>query len=204
MLIIRIFHISRHNSYKIVVPFLLYSSFKWQILSCGCFLRVNRCRTPNAINLRTVNIMKKKYLIGGLVFIALLGALFILFHKFSKINEDVALRNKIVETLKQSNKIEFSKLTDFPWDTMYIFTPYSKPENILKTDGISSYDSNFNIELLDNINMIAFVKANKLVAFIELPRNYGGADLTKYVIFSKEETNFNVSQENKTIIFSEK
>jgi len=32
--------------------------------------------------------------------------------------------------------------------------------------------------------MIGFVKADRLVAFVELPRNYGGVDLTTYLKFS--------------------
>lgn len=120
--------------------------------------------------------MKKKYLIVGLIFIIILLSMFINFRKSRRISEDTALRHKIVDTIKQSGHVDFSEVTDFEWDTMYIFIPYSNPNNIFKDDGVKSYKSMFNIENLDSINMIAFVKSNKLVAFVELPIEYFKSD----------------------------
>ncbi|WP_315113193.1 hypothetical protein [Clostridium intestinale] len=125
--------------------------------------------------------MKKKYLIVGLIFIIILLSMFINFRRSRKISEDTALRHKIVDTIKQSGHVDFSEVTDFEWDTMYIFIPYSNPNNIFKDDGVKSYNSMFNIENLDSINMIAFVKSNKLVAFVELPIEYFNSEkTTKY------------------------
>ncbi|WP_286907243.1 hypothetical protein [Clostridium sp. UBA1652] len=125
--------------------------------------------------------MKKKYLIVGLIFIIILLSMFINFRKSRKISEDTALRHKIVDTLKQSGHVDFSEVTDFEWDTMYIFIPYSNPNNIFKDDGVKSYNSMFNIENLDSINMIAFVKSKKLVAFVEVPIEYFNSEkTTKY------------------------
>ena len=125
--------------------------------------------------------MKKKYLVVGLIFIIILLSMFINFRKSRKISEDTALRHKIVDTIKQSEHVDFSEVTDFEWDTMYIFIPYSNPNNIFKDDGVKSYKSRFSIENLDSINMIAFVKSNKLVAFVELPIEYFNSEkTTKY------------------------
>lgn len=125
--------------------------------------------------------MKKKYLIVGLIFIIILLSMFINFRRSRRISEDTALRHKIVDTIKQSGHVDFSEVTDFEWDTMYIFIPYSNPNNIFKDDGVKSYNSIFNIENLDSINMIAFVKSNKLVAFVELPIEYFNSEkTTKY------------------------
>jgi hypothetical protein len=107
--------------------------------------------------------------------------MFINFRRSRRISEDTALRHKIVDTIKQSGHVDFSEVTDFEWDTMYIFIPYSNPNNIFKDDGVKSYNSIFNIENLDSINMIAFVKSNKLVAFVELPIEYFNSEkTTKY------------------------
>jgi len=144
--------------------------------------------------------MKKKYTIIGFILLFLCSLFFLGVNKSSKIKEDVALKNAIIETVEKSIEIDFVKITNFEWDEMYIFTPYSIPNNILTKDGISTSNSKFNIEYLDSINMIGFVKSNQLVAFIELPRNYCEVDLTNY-IFSKEETKFNISQDKKTILF---
>lgn len=145
--------------------------------------------------------MNKKYVILGFMLL-ILGAISLLgVHKSNIIKEDVPLKNVIVETVEKSNEIDFAKITNFEWDTMYVFTPYSNPKEILKKDGISTYNSNFSIEVIDTINMIGFIKSNKLVAFVELPRKYGGVDLTNFIKFSKEESKFSILLDEKTIIF---
>ena len=125
--------------------------------------------------------MKKKYIAIGLILI-LLGCILLL-------------------EINKSNEIDFDKITNFEWDTMYVFTPYSNPKDILEKDNISTYNSSFIIENSDTINMIGFVKSNKLVGFVELPQIYGGVDLTNVIKFSKEETKFSILQDKKTILF---
>lgn len=145
--------------------------------------------------------MKKKYFAIGFI-IVLLGSIVLLgINKSKVIKEDVALRNVIIETVQKSNEIDFAKITSFEWDTVYVFTPYLHPKDILKEEGISTYNSDFKIEYLDSINMIGFVKSNKLVEFVELPRIYGEFDLTNVIKFSKEETKFNILQDKEGIIF---
>lgn len=145
--------------------------------------------------------MKKKYVAIGFILI-LLGIILLLWgNKSNEIKEDVALKNIIIETVKKSNKIDFDKITNFEWDAMYVFTPYSNPKDILKEDNISTYTSSFIIERSDTINMIGFVNSNKLVEFVDLPRIYGEADLTNVIKFNKEETKFSILQDKKTILF---
>jgi len=145
--------------------------------------------------------MKKKYIAIGLILI-LLGCILLLeINKSNEIKEDVALKSIIIETVQKSNEIDFDKITNFEWDTMYVFTPYSNPKDILEKDNISTYNSSFIIENSDTINMIGFVKSNKLVGFVELPQIYGGVDLTNVIKFSKEETKFSILQDKKTILF---
>jgi hypothetical protein len=143
--------------------------------------------------------MKKQYIIIGVIFLSILTTLLIMFYKLNYVTEDEKLKNQIIETVNISESIDFSKITNFEWDTMYIFTPYSKPEDILNADRVKSYNSNFKIEVLDNINMIAFVNSNKLIAFVELPRDYMEADINRHIKFSKNESKFSIS--NKAIIF---
>lgn len=138
----------------------------------------------------------------ALISIVIIFASLFVLRKSTHINEDVALRNKIVEITKQQDKIDFSQATAFEWDTLYIFPPYSKPEEVLKSDGVKTESSGFKIEYLDNINMIAFVKSNELVSFVELPRIYceiGDNTKTKY---RRTEARFNISQKNKAIVFN--
>ena len=122
----------------------------------------------------------KKFVIIGLIFIVMVSMLFTVFRRSKNINEDVVLRNHIIETIKQDDSIDFTEITNFEWDTMYLFTPYSMPKDIFKLDEIKKYNSDFSIELRDDINMIAFVKFNRLISYVELPRNYGGKILQNY------------------------
>lgn len=145
--------------------------------------------------------MKKKYFVAGFILLLLCCLVFIDVSKSNRIKEDVALKNLIIETVKKSNEIDFARITNFQWDKMYVIPPYSIPKDIFKRDGIHTSNSHFNIETNDTINMIGFVKSGKLVAFVELPRNYGGVDLTHYINFSIEESKFNISKDKKTILF---
>lgn len=147
--------------------------------------------------------MKKKYFTIGFIIILLLLSSTVLLgiNNSYVIKEDVALRNLIIETVQRSNEIDITELTNFEWDTMYIFTPYTNPKDILEEENITAYHSKFNIEINDTINMIGFVKANKLVEFVELPRIYGGMDLASPIKFNKEETKFNILQDKEGILF---
>ncbi len=146
--------------------------------------------------------MIKKFVIIGLIFIVMLTMLFTVFRRSKNINEDAVLRNHIIEIINQEDNIDFNKITNFEWDTMYVFTPYSMPKDIFKIDDIKKYNSTFSIEVRDDINMIAFVKFNRLISYVELPRRYGGENITKYIKFSKNNAKFNISQKDKAIIFN--
>lgn len=123
------------------------------------------------------------------------------FYTADKLKEDKGLKNRIFETINNAEKIDFAEITDFYWEQMYIFTPYSIPRNILKEDGIKTVNSRFQIEILDTINMIGFIDTNKLVAFVELPRSFGGENLLHFLKFSREEAKFKISLDKKAIIF---
>lgn len=144
--------------------------------------------------------MKKRYVVLGFILLFLCSLVFIGVNRLNKIKEDVALKNAIIEIIEKSNEIDFSKITDFEWDKMYIFTPYSSPKDILNEEGISTRNSQFNIEYLDTINMIGFIKSDKLVAFVDLPINYMEAGLTNSIVLSKEETKFKISKDKIIIV----
>lgn len=146
--------------------------------------------------------MKNKYITIGLIFIMILTTVFIVFRMSRHIDEDIELRNQIIETIEQSDSINFTEITNLKWDTMYVFTPYSNPNDILKADGAKSYNSNFSIEYLDHINMIAFVKSNKLVSFVELPRQY--CDSIRTIKLRDNEAELTISQKDKVLIFDNK
>ena len=100
--------------------------------------------------------MKKKHAVVGFMLLFLCSLVFIGVNLSGKIKEDVDLKNEIIETVEKSDEIDFNQITNFEWDKMYIFTPYSNPKDILREDGISTRNSQFNIEYLDTINTVSY------------------------------------------------
>jgi hypothetical protein len=148
--------------------------------------------------------MKKRYILFIIILIIILSTFFVMFHKSKIMGEDVKLRNHIIKTLGQSDGIDFTNITDFSWDVMFIFPPYSIPIDTFKLNGIKNNNSNYSIEYRDDINMIAFVKLDKVVSFIELSRNYGFKDITKCIKFKRDDAHFKISQQSRRIIFNKK
>jgi len=140
--------------------------------------------------------MTRKHLI---IFpLLILIAILILFY-LNNIRENILSKDKIIKTLENFNTIDFKQVLDFSWDTMYVFYPYSNAKDILKKDGVNTYKYKFNIEYLDSIIMIAFVSENKLVTYIELPRNYVQINSEHFLNFNITEAKFDVI--NKQIVF---
>jgi hypothetical protein len=143
----------------------------------------------------------KKIIIGLLSLLIVMTALFHLF-TFNKVWEDTALRDMIVESVETSSEIDFSKITDFEWDRMYIFHPYALVDRVFEEEGIKIPNNNFNVEYFDTINMLAFVKGDRLVTFVELPRDICRAQFDKDIMrFNKEEAKFHILKEEKMIVF---
>lgn len=127
--------------------------------------------------------------IGCLSLFAIINALF---YHFTHITMDAHLQNSIETTIETDSAIDFSKVTDFDWDTLYVFTPYSSPNEILNEDDIITFNSNFSIEYLDTIVMLGFVKDHYLVAYVELPRSQVTNLSTISMRFSKDTAIFKI------------
>ncbi len=93
-----------------------------------------------------------------------------------KTKEAYNISSAIFTQLKQSEwkTVEFSKAVPFKFDKVCLFGPYSTNEGAEKILGFS-----WNMELKtpissnDGINVIAFVKDNKVISYVEHPRNQG-------------------------------
>lgn len=122
------------------------------------------------------------------------------FYKLDRVDVNVELTNKVLAVVKSSDYIDFSKVTDFEWDTMYIFKPYSDATNILKDNDVRNYNTLFNIEHNDSINMIAFVNKNKLITFIETSRS--GFEVNSMINhkIDKDKANFKVINNGEIIL----
>lgn len=144
--------------------------------------------------------MKKRYItvVLGVLFLC---SVIIVGMKSNRVEENINLENVIINNIKESNSINFADITDFEWDNIYVFTPYSNPKDIFNKDKISTGNFDSRIEFLDTIFMIGFVKDNKLVSFVEIPIEYIEKNAVGNIKFSKEESEFNISKEKSAIIF---
>lgn len=66
--------------------------------------------------------------------------------------------------------IDISTITSFEWEKLYLFSPYSTPEQIFKTLGFSDDIKSF-ISYDDGIILFVFVNNNKVVQYMDYPRN---------------------------------
>ncbi|KGM97847.1 hypothetical protein Z968_02285 [Clostridium novyi A str. 4552] len=98
---------------------------------------------------------------------------------------DIDIR-PIVETIKTSNNINLKEVTNFKWDTIYVFTPYSNPKDILKEN------IDFSGKYSDSMYMIAFIDNNQVTEFVELPNNVIKVDINEPIKVSRYEAKFNI------------
>lgn len=146
--------------------------------------------------------MEKKNLYLGLVLgigcISFLVILNAVFYHLTYLKMDVALQNKIETTIETNSTIDFSQVTDFEWDTLYVFTPYASPTEILDKNDILTFNSRFNIEYSDSIVMLGFVKGHYLVDYVELPRYLISNLPTTSIRFSRDTAVFKIHSDKMT------
>jgi hypothetical protein len=92
---------------------------------------------------------------------------------------------------KERIEVDFAALTDFSWDKLYIFTPYTSAETISRKLGFKWSGAN-TIEYSESINLIVFVKGSKVVRYLELSREYGDFTVDGKNEFAPGETVENV------------
>lgn len=117
--------------------------------------------------------MKKKSIVMILVLALtiLIGYIWWEYYNSHKVKEDIELKNEVIKVVQSSKEIDFSKVTNFEWDEIYLFTPYTDSKEILKKDGVKRYNSKLNMEYNDGINIIAFVNSKKIITYIEINRS---------------------------------
>lgn len=86
-------------------------------------------------------------------------------------NQDELLQ-RITESIQKDNTVDFNEITSFEWDSMYIFGPYTSEQNIKDVLGINTFET-YNIQYRDDIELIIFIKDQKMVFSLEYPRSLG-------------------------------
>ncbi|MFD2611477.1 hypothetical protein [Paenibacillus gansuensis] len=91
---------------------------------------------------------------------------------------------KVIES-KQSSKevvaIDFNQITSFSWDKLYIFTPYTSEAVINKQLGFRWSKAGI-LKYSDSFDLIVFVKGEKVVQYVKLPRTNG-----QFIVDNKNE-----------------
>ncbi len=139
----------------------------------------------------------------GSIFLSLL----LLFSIACRAPQKADLKSKlaaVVERKRYTNeqvRVRLKDLTDFEWDRVYVFTPYTSAEEIRRALGFTqSQRVDTSIEMLDSFNLLVFTNARKVVGYVEQPRHLGdfgdefGA--TRKIGFSPSEANFRVELED--------
>jgi hypothetical protein len=118
-----------------------------------------------------------------------------------RIRNSSRLKNKVINTIKQSETINFSEVTDFDWDKLYIIQPYSDVNTLLKKDGINGLNKDYAIKLSDSIYMIAFINDNKLIQFIDLPIEYITLikNMDNPIKFGRSDSKFSITEKRIVI-----
>ncbi len=118
-----------------------------------------------------------------------------LFSRLTYLKMNTTLQQQIETTIATAETIDFSKVTDFKWDTLYVFTPYASPNEILRANNIMTFNPSFNIEYSDTIVMLGFVRDHSLVAYVELPLNLVENLPATSMCFSKDTAVFKIIPE---------
>lgn len=81
-----------------------------------------------------------------------------------------SLSQEIRSLIGEEDVIDFRNIKSFEWDRMVIVRPYSDIKKIMKRERIDYIKINTSIETHDDINLIIFVKNNKIVQYVNLER----------------------------------
>jgi hypothetical protein len=121
--------------------------------------------------------MKFSKLLLATVLVGLVGfAGYYLIKRQVQPNLAAKLTGEIEKVTADSNlqSVDISSLTDFQWDRLYIFAPYSTPEDINKSLGFTWPEAaSSDITLHDHINLLVFVRGNEVVEHVEFLRAKG-------------------------------
>lgn len=113
------------------------------------------------------------------------------------------LQQKLLRAMPQAGKeskdtvIDLAAMTDFAWDRVYLFGPYSPPSIIYRQLGYHWYnDVVGKIQYLDDHSLLIFVQKGKVVEYLENPLGIGGMYWdTNRMMFERNDSQFLASRE---------
>ncbi|KGR78770.1 hypothetical protein [Ureibacillus sinduriensis] len=111
-----------------------------------------------------------------ILYIALLIAIVVLFVGYfgNRASQDTVLSKDIHALLEQGAKqIDLTTMTDFEWDAVSAFGPYTTNEIIEDAMGIQFKGDSGGIEVIENRFLLVFADGKQAVKTVVLSREYG-------------------------------
>jgi hypothetical protein len=92
-------------------------------------------------------------------------------------------RLELAVSKKKDNKepvvVNVAQLTDFDWDRMFVFAPYTDVATVQKTIGYEWGGARISqIDSQDRFHLLVFTKQGKVVKYFQYPRGAGGFEFT--------------------------
>ncbi|MBB6713854.1 hypothetical protein [Clostridium gasigenes] len=143
--------------------------------------------------------MNRKIIIG--ISILILFTLGVTFSN-SKSEKNAKKFQRVVNTLEESKEVLINDLTEFEWDSAYVFKAYTSKEKIFNTIGFKSQIIEETVS--EGMNQLIFVKDKQVVCFL-----YGYPDNVGYGFnfedtFSKVEDYIKLNYKDSPIFSTEK
>jgi len=107
---------------------------------------------------------------------------------------------------KQPATIDFRDLTDFDWDKVFVFGPYTSPGTIQSDLGYEWPEATrTNIQESDGIALVVFVRDGRVTEHFSVPRSIADfTDLDRKHVFPREEAVFAVGRLTEVVDSNER
>lgn len=84
------------------------------------------------------------------------------------------LEQRLAEAIRGEKPVDIGSLTDFAWERLYVFPPYTPRRDILEHLGREwNGVEQTGIDRSDDRCLLVFVKGGQVVRFLEFPRKLG-------------------------------
>src|SRR3989338_3924886 len=137
--------------------------------------------------------MKKKTAIYVAIATIITAALFFAWYHYY--SNEAVLENRLTAAIAEGSGINMQKITPFEWGKFYIFEPYASEQHINQTLG---FESSLRGPDYDELQLLVFVKDNKVISSISYPRYSPGGDFLPENAYSPNEAIFK-NENNKLI-----
>ena len=141
------------------------------------------------------------------VFLALLAAMVVAFSFFALAKSPTRLVEAIDHSARAATEstnpvVVISDLTDFAWDTLFIFGPYTPVARIHEQLGYKWSDAEkTHIDMSDTFTLLVFVKSSNVVRHVKLPRSVGDFHgLESQNVFRRGSDRFKVSGKGSALL----